>query len=326
MSRPQVKFCAVAIFVAAAFTDRPAVAQWVNCSGTSNATCTFSGVGIGKTNPAFPLDVQQSSSGYVADFLANDGVRNQGLYLGVSATAPYPVTFYSSGTNAGTFAFDTGNTTQMTIDGGGVEMPAPGRLAIVANSSTPQSSPLWLSAQDDGPAYPWGILFATQNYLKAQIQAISKDALGSGDLVFSTGQYVGMNEWMRITSSGAVGIGTSVPCSTNPPATCRLSVKGGIQANEVVVNTGWSDYVFDPGYELAPLIEVAGYIQAHHHLPEIPSATEVEEKGVNVGDMQSKLLAKVEELTLYMIRTNEEIEQLKRENQELRQTIRGQIQ
>ncbi len=110
-----------------------------------------------------------------------------------------------------------------------------------------------------------------------------------------------------INNAGNVGIGTTSP-------RYPLSVNGIIQAKEVLVNTGWSDYVFDPKYRLKPLQEVATYIRENHHLPDIPSAKEVETKGVNLGNMQSKLLAKVEELTLHMI-------EAERENRELRERI-----
>jgi len=65
------------------------------------------------------------------------------------------------------------------------------------------------------------------------------------------------------------------------------------------------------GYRLRPLSEVGQYIQAHRHLPDIPTEAEVKEKGVSLGDMQAKLLAKVEELTLHLI-------QQEKENQDLR--------
>jgi hypothetical protein len=110
-----------------------------------------------------------------------------------------------------------------------------------------------------------------------------------------------------ITNGGNVGIGT-----TNP--TYKLSVAGTIQAYEVIVNTGWSDYVFEPAYRLKPLSEVAAYIARNHHLPGIPSEAEVSAKGVSLGEMQSKLLAKVEELTLHAIR-------LEQENRELQERV-----
>jgi hypothetical protein len=110
---------------------------------------------------------------------------------------------------------------------------------------------------------------------------------------------------------GIVGIGTTSPCTNSQaPANCKLSVAGGIQAKEVVVNTGWSDYVFSPTYRLKPLSEVAAFIRANHHLPEIPSEAEVQEKGVGLGEMQSKLLAKIEELTLHLIASEERNRQL----------------
>ena len=115
--------------------------------------------------------------------------------------------------------------------------------------------------------------------------------------------------------AGNFGIGTTTP-------QYLLSVKGTVGAEEfIVTNTGWSDYVFQPGYRLRPLSEVDAYIQANHHLPDIPSEAEVKEKGVSVGEMQSKLLAKVEELTLHMIQAEERNNRLEEQNQELRDRL-----
>lgn len=104
-------------------------------------------------------------------------------------------------------------------------------------------------------------------------------------------------------ASGNVGIGT-----VNPQY--PLSVNGTIQAKEVIVDTGWSDYVFDPNYRIRPLEQVAEYVKANRHLPDIPSEAEVTKNGVSLGEMQSKLLAKVEELTLQMIQLNDENKRL----------------
>jgi hypothetical protein len=119
---------------------------------------------------------------------------------------------------------------------------------------------------------------------------------------------------MVILASGYVGIGTSTP--GNP-----LSVNGTVQAKEVLVNTGWSDYVFAPDYRLQPLSEVAKYVQEHHHLPNIPSEAEVAEKGVSLGEMQSKLLAKIEEITLHMIQAEERGDRLEKQNRELEERL-----
>jgi hypothetical protein len=96
-------------------------------------------------------------------------------------------------------------------------------------------------------------------------------------------------------AGGNVGIGT-----TNPQY--MLAVNGVIGGKEVVVTTtGWPDYVFKPGYQLPSLESVASYVKENQHLPGIPSEAEVAEKGIGLGDMQAKVLAKVEELTLQLI-------------------------
>jgi len=85
----------------------------------------------------------------------------------------------------------------------------------------------------------------------------------------------------------------------------QLEVPGTIHAKEVKVDlTGWSDFVFHPAYKLKPLTEVEHYIQTNGHLENIPSAEQVEKNGVSIGEMQAKLLEKVEELTLYVIEQN----------------------
>ncbi|MFJ1288321.1 hypothetical protein, partial [Acinetobacter baumannii] len=100
-----------------------------------------------------------------------------------------------------------------------------------------------------------------------------------------------------------------------------LSVNGNIKTQKLIVTqTGWSDYVFAPGYQLKPLIEVGKFIHENRHLPDIPSEKEVKEKGMDVGENQALLLKKIEELTLYIIeldkknkRQQKQIDQLLKE-------------
>ncbi|MBA7573080.1 hypothetical protein ES708_14875 [subsurface metagenome] len=112
-------------------------------------------------------------------------------------------------------------------------------------------------------------------------------------------------ERVVIKSDGNVGIGT-----TNP-GSYKLAVVGKIRAYEVVVETSWPDYVFADDYELTPLDEVATFIKANKHLPGVPSASDVEKKGISLGENQAILLRKIEELTLYMIDMKKENEELK---------------
>ena len=127
-------------------------------------------------------------------------------------------------------------------------------------------------------------------------------ALDNGDIQFCD-YNTGATRFL-INSGGNVGIGT-----INPGA-FKLAVNGHIRAKEIKVETGWSDFVFEDDYNLLSLKDVEQFIKDNRHLPDIPSAKEVEENGVNVGKMESKLLQKIEELTLYIIQQEKRIEQL----------------
>jgi hypothetical protein len=103
---------------------------------------------------------------------------------------------------------------------------------------------------------------------------------------------------IRFNYDGNVGIGTQNP-------THLLTVNGTVKAEELVLSPVGADFVFEDDYELRSLNEVEAYIKKNKHLPEIPSAEEMERDGVGAGKLQSKLLQKVEELTLYMIEMKE---------------------
>jgi hypothetical protein len=111
-------------------------------------------------------------------------------------------------------------------------------------------------------------------------------------------------------ANGNVGIGTS------NPGTNKLAVEGTIAARKVLVTATnpFPDYVFDRSYGLPSLDSVARYIQAHHHLSDIPSADSVTRSGLDLGENQVVLLKKIEELTLYII---EQDKTLQRANQQL---------
>jgi hypothetical protein len=120
-------------------------------------------------------------------------------------------------------------------------------------------------------------------------------------------------ERLTILAGGSVGIGTTAPDQ-------KLTVNGKIHAEEVIVdlNVPLADYVFARDYELMPLHRVEEYVQENSRLPEMPSATEVKEKGMGMGEMQNKMLQKIEELTLYMIQQDKRIKALEEENQRLK--------
>lgn len=107
-----------------------------------------------------------------------------------------------------------------------------------------------------------------------------------------------------INTPGYIGIGTETPQN-------KLDVRGAIRADEIYVNVAsGADFVFDESYKLRPLSEVKEYVEKNQHLPEIPSAEEMQQKGVNMNDLQMQLLQKVEELTLYILQQEQRIQQL----------------
>ncbi|MEM8848140.1 MAG: hypothetical protein AAFY00_03855 [Bacteroidota bacterium] len=125
-----------------------------------------------------------------------------------------------------------------------------------------------------------------------------------------------MYESVRITRNGSMGIGTTIPDA-------KLTVKGNIHAEEVKVDLSvpGPDYVFKEDYDLKSLEEVQNYIRENGHLPNIPSAKDMEENGIQLGEMNMKLLEKIEELTLYILELKTEQKVLKRDNDALKLLI-----
>jgi hypothetical protein len=117
--------------------------------------------------------------------------------------------------------------------------------------------------------------------------------------------------------NGNVGIGA--PNIEN--ATARLTVNGNILAKEIEIKIDageGADFVFDDDYNLPKLYDLENFVKEHNHLPQIPSAKDMQENGLKLGDMQLKLLQKVEELTLYIIEQNKKIVKLEGEVDKLR--------
>jgi len=117
----------------------------------------------------------------------------------------------------------------------------------------------------------------------------------------------GGNEGIRVDNNGNIGVGTANP--TQP-----LTVRGKILATEIeVVSSISADYVFEPEYKLMPLTDLELYLEQNKHLPGIPSVAEFSTQGQNLGKMDDLLLRKIEELTLYIIRQNQLIEELRKD-------------
>lgn len=112
------------------------------------------------------------------------------------------------------------------------------------------------------------------------------------------------NGYCWVNNNSNFGIGTNHPLY-------KLDVRGTVRADEILVNNvSGADFVFDDSYQLRPLSELKEFVEENQHLPEIPSAAEMQENGVNMNDFQMQLLQKVEELTLYIILQEQRIQEL----------------
>ena len=210
----------------------------------------------------------------------NSGVRPEAPFSGITQTCLSTHVYNNCGT-AGYLTFGFGATT-----GAGTSVADPltiqqSNLSVGVNVSNPQA--------------------------KLQINGGGSDNNTSSFLVNNNAN----TEMFRILDNGNIGIGISTPQT-------KLAVNGIVTAKKVkVTQSGWPDYVFNENYALPNLQQVEQFINRYHHLPGIASEQEVEKNGVDLGDNQANLLKKVEELTLYVIQQNKELEQLKSENKVL---------
>ncbi len=146
-----------------------------------------------------------------------------------------------------------------------------------------------------GDSTDGGLTIKTNTNTSTQIQGLANDHISPWDLALNP-------------EGGNVCIGTS------NPGNYKLAVKGKIRAEEVVVETGWADYVFEEDYKLQPLSEIETFVKENKHLPEIPSAEKIKEDGLSVAEMMELQMKKIEELTLHLIEQNKMIT---RQNQQI---------
>jgi hypothetical protein len=159
------------------------------------------------------------------------------------------------------------------------------------------------------PSEAAGGLGFNRNVLDGAVFNTSKSAwqFSARDEMFTLEGYNGPPlPLFTVLKNGYIGMGTFTP-------KYNLDVIGTIRAREVKVDLNGADFVFENGYKLMPLNELEKFIKDKKHLPEIVQAKEMQENGADLGKLNTKLLQKIEELTLYLIEQNKAIENLKKE-------------
>ncbi|WP_166920169.1 hypothetical protein [Flavobacterium poyangense] len=166
-----------------------------------------------------------------------------------------------------------------------------------------------------------GIFFDGVNATYNRLKSTAVAPVTPKPLLISA-QLSGTTPDIYINTSGNVGIGTMNPTSL-------FTVAGNINSREVKVSVdAGADFVFENNYNLPSLDSVNRYIKENKHLPEIASADEMKKDGINLSEMNIKLLQKIEELTLYTIQQEQknnhqslEIEMLKKENKAIKSIL-----
>jgi hypothetical protein len=332
-------------------------AQWVT-TGNNISNTNPGNVGIGTTSPSSKLDIFNTLSGAhttnsslfrTAD-LYNAGANGQffqiiGAGNGTSATnislisnwgylslgaradaSATPTNFLNILANGNVGIGTTSPVSLFSVVGGAVNLGTnfgQYTLATVDNTSTSPfaagANLLGLYAGDFMLRSYWGVSIDLNDGLQGDNGAATNTRIPqtASFTVNSRTSSTSFTPLFVVRNNGNVLIGKTSQTNTS----YKLDVAGTVRANAVTVNTSGADFVFESTYKLFPLTDLKKYIDQNHHLPEIASAQEMQAHGLNVGENQTKLLQKVEELTLYLIDQNKQLA----DQQKIIQTLQDHI-
>jgi len=306
----------------------------------SSGSGTYGKVGIGNiTNPLTTLDVNGKITmrdGAVANYISVSDANGTMIWTDPASLGLGSVWQ----ANSSDIYFNTGRV------GIGTDAPQ-GKLQIQGSSGEQTQGQIHIVGNGEGGPGDAYISF----YEGAEGGSKWSAGVKDNDNAFSISHGLTMDaapKFVIAEATGNVGIGTSNPAAkldvnghlivrtsaSTTPLTKAFAIKdnvsgldvlrvmsdGHIYATELTIKLkeDFPDYVFSKNYELMPLKQLGNYIVANEHLPNIPSANEVEENGLSIGEMQVKQMEKIEELTLYILELNQRMELLEEENSELK--------
>ncbi|WP_420319187.1 hypothetical protein [Ekhidna sp.] len=269
-------------------------------------------IGIGTSTPVAKLDVKTPSGSIrIAELGSASAKISSTAALGLEATSGSFIQFLASGNEIGRFTSDgkfsidnanpktilsIGNHSNKTLSTTGITLGSNHKSIELLHSGSVNGYGSKLYGVDEGNGIT-SLRFAVRGNSTTWTDAIYVKASNN-------------------SSVGNVGIGTTTPSH-------KLEVNGTIRSQEVKVEaTNWPDYVFEPDYNLRTLEETEAYIQSNKHLPEIPSAKEMEANGVQLGEMNMLLLKKIEELTLHTIEQEKRLSAQQKEIDRLKNSPR----
>lgn len=281
-------------------------------------------VGIGTTNPTVKLDVRTSDNGVgislrtLKDSIGASTILRFTTSANLFAFPDDRTSFFGNyrtggGSNLifGTASSGSGSVEKMRFSwaghlGIGTDDPE-GRLHIDMTNTADDRS---IVINDDDDAL---IEMRKSGIARGFIQVSGIDMRIGTTADNNTGDFVVRTngaDRLWVHQNGNVSIGTETVANG-----FRVSILGKIMCEELQVkllNT-WPDYVFKNSYKLKSIYSLERFVKRNHHLPGIPTAKEMDEKGMGVGEMQRLQMEKIEELTLYIIQLKKEIDTLKKE-------------
>ncbi|MEO8151220.1 MAG: hypothetical protein ABI723_26550 [Bacteroidia bacterium] len=273
-------------------------------------------VGIGSASPTSPLDIVNHGASNITSFDGGNSMfiafKENGIYRGYMGSYSGAAEDVDFGTGVGNATGNLNLTIQalpkLTIksDGNvGIGTLTPGaKFHVSANETSTHGKAAAIEISNTNP-------IGGNWFLRAGAPGTATPTRGFS-IANDNGYY------FVIDSIGQVAVNTTTPANGY-----AFSVGGKVICEEirVLLKASWPDYVFDKDYKLNSINELTNFINENYHLPGLPSTCEVEQNGIDIAQMQSKIVEKMEQLTLYIIKQNEQINKLTKENEEIKKVL-----